>query len=434
MLAAMLLVSWLSPPVKAFIPKSFLSYTAAGLDLARPSAVTHKVMTRKAILSVAVDVLKDNPYDEQSQRRITSLKSNFNEKDLVTAYYGHKNRKVTKKFNAAITEIEEANSRVDTGSEKTYASAHFDSEEFQSGQNRLIAGREVIVASIKGEDYTNARKETGRILHTLQDFYSHSNWIEMGNTKPYSVLGQPGKRPERIASPETSTCTDCSEHGRVLLRIIYNFPFILHQSAKFHYRCDNNIRSDVQESGLLTSGYHANQINDERSLLKKPSGKCSHGGYGDPSADLPAKGGINKDSPYEDWSPHSSQHVEAAMVAEQATVNLLNEIRDDVDNDELFGAYLNLFIKVAASISYVIDTTGSMGEELPEIQATIPAIRSSLEQYKESLGENAQITYILVPFNDPGNGEGCMGDSTLHNGRLDGYTRQSKLTYLLYLL
>ena len=405
-LAAMLLVSWLSLPVEAFIPDSFLSYIAAGLELAGPSAVTHKAMTRKAILRVAVDVLKDNPYDEQSQQRINSLESDFDEKDLVTAYYGYKNREVTKKFEAAIEQIEEANSKVDTGFEKTYASAHFDSEEFQSGQNRLIAGREVIVSNIKSEDYTRAREETGRILHTLQDFYSHSNWIEMGNTEPYSVLGQPGKRPERIASPETSTCTDCSQRGRVLLRIIYDL--VLHQSAKYHYDCDNNIRKDIQESRLLTSGYHANQINDEGSLLEKPSGKCSHGGYADPSADFHAKGGINKDSPYKDWSPHSSQHSEAAMVAEQATVNLLKEIRDDVDNDELFGAYLNLFIKVAASISYVIDTTGSMGDELPEIQATIPAIRSSLEQYRESLGNNAQIKYILVPFNDPGMIRECM--------------------------
>ena len=399
-LAALLLVSWLSPPVKAFIPNGFLSYIAAGLDLTFPLAITHEAMTKKAILRVAADVLKENPHNEESRVRITSLGSEFDEEDLVTAYYGRKNREVTKKFEAAIEQIEDANSRVDTGFEKTYASAHFDSEEFQSGQNRLITGRQVILASIKSEDYAKAREETGRILHTLQDFYSHSNWIEMGNNNPYSVLGQPDKRPERIASPKTSTCTDCRERGRVLLRIIYNL--VLHQSAKYHYDCDNNIRKDVQESKLLTSGYHANQVNDDGSLLEKPSGKCSHGGYADPSADFHAKGGINKDSPYEDWSPHSSQHFEAAMVAEQATVNLLKEIRDEVNNDELFGAYLNLFIKVAASISYVIDTTGSMGDELPEIQATIPAIRSSLEQYKESLGNNAQIKYILVPFNDPG--------------------------------
>ena len=399
-LAALLLAGWILFPVEAFIPNKFLSYIAAGLDLNFVSAVTHNDMTRSAILHVAADFLKDNPYNDESQQRINSLGLDFDENDLITAYRGEKNRHVTKQFQAAIKEIEKANSKVDTGSENTRASAHFHSEEFQSAQNRLIEMREMIVASINGKDYTNAREETGRMLHTLQDFYSHSNWIEMGNIEPYSVLGQPGKRPERIASPETSTCRDCSERETVSLHIFYNI--VLHQSAEFHYSCMNNIRSNIQESRILTSGYHANQVNDEGLLLVKPSGKCSHGGYADPSADFHAKGGINKDSPYEDWSPHSSQHFEAAMVAEQATVNLLNEIRDEVGNDELFGAYLNLFVQIFASIAYVIDTTGSMGDELPEIQATIPTLRVGLEQYEESLGNNAQIKYILVPFNDPG--------------------------------
>ena len=44
-----------------------------------------------------------------------------------------------------------------------------------------------------------------------------------------------------------------------------------------------------------------------------------------------------------------------------------------------------------------------MGDELPEIQATIPTIRDSLQQYRESLGDNAEVKYILVPYNDPGN-------------------------------
>ena len=139
-----------------------------------------------------------------------------------------------------------------------------------------------------------------------------------------------------------------------------------------------------------------------REKVEKPTGKCSHGGYLDATSDKHATGGINKDSPYEKVSPHSSQHFQAAKLAAQATMNILNEIRVEVADDKKFGAYLNIFVKTAASVAYVIDTTGSMGEELPEIQATIPQIRLSLEQYKESIGENAVINYILVPFNDPG--------------------------------
>lgn len=56
---------------------------------------------------------------------------------------------------------------------------------------------------------------------------------------------------------------------------------------------------------------------------------------------------------------------------------------------------------VSASIAYVIDTTGSMSDELPEIRSTIPQIRARLQQDAEING-NANIRYILVPFNNPG--------------------------------
>ena len=59
-------------------------------------------------------------------------------------------------------------------------------------------------------------------------------------------------------------------------------------------------------------------------------------------------------------------------------------------------------VEVEASISYVIDTTGSMSDELVEIQRAIPQIRIDLDHYVQSLGENIQVRFILVPFNDPG--------------------------------
>ena len=43
-----------------------------------------------------------------------------------------------------------------------------------------------------------------------------------------------------------------------------------------------------------------------------------------------------------------------------------------------------------------------MREELPKIQSTIPTIREGLQQYREGLGESAEVNYILVPYNDPG--------------------------------
>ena len=286
--------------------------------------------------------------------------SDFDESDLVFAYYGEKRKKVRKQFEQAIEDVGDGNADVDD-KEEAIPSAHFDAEQFQSGQNRLNELCETVVEQIQKEEYKEARSEAGRMLHTLQDFYSHSNWVEMGNTEPYPGLGRDGVRPV-VASPTTPTCTDCRQNGKVILG-----------TAKYHYECEENIRGDILSAGLLTSGYYSNQyeeIKDEESgdlvrvTIKKPNGKCSHGGYLDGTSDKHATGGINKDSPYTQLSPHSSRHYEAVRLAEQATVNIMNEIRVKVSDDKKFGAYLNLFVKTVASVAYVIDTTGSMAEEL----------------------------------------------------------------------
>ena len=404
LLGAVLLICSLSQPVECFIPSLWRKSLAALYEVSIESAVTHVAMTRNAILRVAADLLKDNPFDDGSEQRINALGSNFDENQLVLAYYGEKRRKVTKLFEEAIENIGDENSDVDSKEEEV-PSAHFDAEQFQSGQNRLTDLRRAVVDQIQREEFQEARSATGRMLHTLQDFYSHSNWVEMGNTEPYSGLGQYGERPV-VASPSTPTCTDCRQNGRVIFNHV---PFLSSAlfRAQYHYQCEGNIRGNILSARLLTSGYVSNQYEERngellKTMVQKPSGKCSHGGFFDATSDKHATGGINKDSPYSKTSPHSSQHFQAARLAEQATVNILNEIRAEVSDDKKFGAYLNLFVKTAASVAYVIDTTGSMGEELPQIQATIPQIRSSLEQYKENIGESAVINYILVPFNDPG--------------------------------
>ena len=77
--------------------------------------------------------------------------------------------------------MREATADVDFPPEKTLAAAHFDSEQFASGQDRLIALRQSVVSSIQTGNYDVARRDTGRMFHTLQDFYSHTKWIENGN-------------------------------------------------------------------------------------------------------------------------------------------------------------------------------------------------------------------------------------------------------------
>lgn len=383
----------------AFVPNRFFAWTLNGVSFSFKSTVTHKDMTRNAILDVAVDLLRDNPNpnNQGSSSRIASL-SDPSEKDIVRAYYGSTHSTTaTRNFKSAIELMQSENSKVDLGAERKLAHAHFDGETFQAGHNRLVELREGTVSQILMENYEAARRFAGRMFHTLQDFYSHSNWIENGNEEPYSVLGRRNQRPENIATPNEQTCEDCVRDGRDIVGLILS---VFADSARNSYRCQDNIASSL--NGKLTSGYHAGQKDSDGQTITKPRGKCSHGDFLDATSDSFATGGINKDSPFKKWSPHYYLYDEAVMLAQQATFDMLQELRREVNDDEMFAAFLGLTLTETTSIAYVIDTTGSMEEELPEIQATIPQIRTSLQQYVNGLGGNVRVRYILVPFNDPG--------------------------------
>ena len=396
--------------VSGFVPTTYLAWALNVASFSFKGTVTHPDMTRTAILTMTREFLLDNPNNKNpgSSQRILALGTSIDESSLVNAYYGREERGIASNFENAIEVIQKANANVDLGSEEKLAEAHFDSEQFQAGQNRLIILRDAIVSFIKLENYQKARTETGRMLHTLQDFYSHSNWVENGNTNIYQVLGKHNQRPSPIAEVNRETCTDCPESGTVILgRVIEGLTSLFNDvtipSAKKFYSCTDNLHNSLRRQGILTSGYYVGSQDSNFQIIHKPRGKCSHGGFLDPTSDQSAKGGINKDSPHDKWSPHHNHYENAVALAEEATEYIFGEIRRDVNNDNLFAMYLGLSVDiVSASIAYVIDTTGSMGDELPEIQQTIPQIRMNLQQYAE-LNGNLNIRYILVPFNDPGN-------------------------------
>jgi hypothetical protein len=301
-------------------------------------------MTRNAILQVAAEVLRanTNPRDSQSSQRLSAL-NRLDEASLITAYYGPDSNRNKQLFKDAVDRMKKETAAVDYPSklgygERKLAAAHFDSEQFESGQNRLIALRQSVVSSIKAGNFDAARRDTGRMFHTLQDFYSHTNWIENGNRAPNPVLGQPNKRIDNVASPTQQTCLD----NCVLKRGKHN-PFN-------YYDCPDNMVESLKINGVLTSGYGSGSKDNTGREIEKPYGKCSHGGirWGNSNQNLPARGGINKDSPYPAISPHNYLHKEAAEVAEQATIDMLRDLRRDVSNDVLFGAYLGVFENPAA--------------------------------------------------------------------------------------
>ncbi|CAF1633682.1 unnamed protein product [Rotaria magnacalcarata] len=69
--------------------------------------------------------------------------------------------------------------------------SHFDSETFVGGPKLILKRFQTTVDSIMKDDhYDQARKTFGAMLRILQDFYSHSNFIQLENNSPTNILGE----------------------------------------------------------------------------------------------------------------------------------------------------------------------------------------------------------------------------------------------------
>jgi subtilisin-like proprotein convertase family protein len=282
--------------------------------------------------------------------------------------------KLTNSMKKAIEQIADSDAAVDAlpqegGTQFDKSASHFDGENFQGSQERLTNYMLTVITALHEQDAKKARYALGQALHTLQDFYSHSNWIELGNRAPYAALGVPGValyQPPQF----TRTCTDCVRN---------DCP-----------DCPNNLTT-VE----LTTGYYGG---DDRA--KPHEFKCSHGGRFDSSAKGAYGNGINKDTVTCPLSPHNDLHATAASVAKEATKGYIREIKNRITFKQL-----KLLLGVGGTLAFAIDTTGSMTDEIAGVKLQAMQIVDS------RLGTELEpANYVLMPFNDPGVGPMTVTD------------------------
>ncbi|XP_068590781.1 von Willebrand factor A domain-containing protein 7 [Cebidichthys violaceus] len=264
------------------------------------------------------------------------------------------------KFHSALQEIYTQNGLVDRDFVNS-APHHFNSEAFLEGRSLIMEGIVAIKANIRKENFQTARETLGRVLHTLQDFYSHSNWVELGYTEAYINLIRPDLPLENLADVNTATCSDCASG-----------------------KCPNSILPNILKEKKLTSGYMGIFSG------AKPKGKCSHGGAADLTSTAEPRGGISKD---ERRSDNVALHNAAVNAATEASLQLLEDIRLAAgDND-----FLRMMgIARSSVVCFVIDTTGSMSDDITEAREVVYEIIDSKKGTQDEPSE-----YILVPFNDP---------------------------------
>ncbi|XP_048052723.1 von Willebrand factor A domain-containing protein 7-like isoform X2 [Megalobrama amblycephala] len=265
-------------------------------------------------------------------------------------------------FSLAISQTSLSNAAVDG---KLLSTAHhFDNEDFKNGRDLITQGIAAVKVSMKQGRYLSARTSLGAVCHTLQDFYSHSNWVELGSTAPFSTLIRPDLPLNNLAGPNTKICKSCVGKD-----------------------CSDNILPEILQQKILTSGYfHLFSSN-------KPEGKCSHGGFLDRTSSRDPTGGINKDGIS---SNHGFLHQRAAEMAINATVELLEDIRVATGNQ----AFLQLMgLNQTSVLAFVFDITGDLSSYISKAKRASFSIIDSRRGTSEEPSE-----YILVPFNNQDSG------------------------------
>lgn len=68
-------------------------------------------------------------------------------------------------------------------------SIHFDSEGLKLCSDRVKSLKTKILDALDAPDGAKARKFLGQAIHTIQDFYAHSNWLELTQSFPSDRSG-----------------------------------------------------------------------------------------------------------------------------------------------------------------------------------------------------------------------------------------------------
>jgi hypothetical protein len=200
----------------------------------------------------------------------------------VLDYFGISNPSVATR--RAIDDIVAANEAVD--GDQVSSAKHFDGENFGGGKALIQTHFSNTVALLLIGNPSGARLSFGAALHTIQDFYAHSNWVELGIRNPTRALWTIDSI-GTVAGPREATC-----NGSTLT------------------------------TTKLTSGYYGGE-----DRTPQIASKCRHGGPTDFSA---GSGGINKDFNDTLLSPHATFHTEAARQATAGSRLFLDDINFSV--------------------------------------------------------------------------------------------------------
>ncbi|KAF0290138.1 von Willebrand factor A domain-containing protein 7 [Amphibalanus amphitrite] len=248
---------------------------------------------------------------------------------------------------------------------------HFDAERLAEAQKLLqVRHQQLVTSLVAGGRAGSALRLLALQLAAIQDFYSHSSWIDLEKNEINYALGMPGQEVGAVAGPGDSVCSDCDS-------------------------ADGSCYNNVLRQGRLTSGYLSGQYISGVTVSKPAnSGKCSHGGVTDRSRALPAVGGISKDSMAPCFSPHHYSHSRAAEFAIQASERYISAVLAATGEQR---ADWLLRLSPRQCLVLVLDTSQSM-------ELTVAALRQRTARLAQLEPQLRPGCFVLVPFSGAGVG------------------------------
>ncbi|XP_060019214.1 von Willebrand factor A domain-containing protein 7 isoform X5 [Lagenorhynchus albirostris] len=432
-LLLLLQLQLLLAPASAFFPNIWSL-------LAAPGSITHQDLTEEAALNVTLQLFLEQPPPGRPPLRLEDfLGRTLLADNLFAAYFGPGSP--SRRFRAALGEVSRANAAQDfLPTSRNDPDLHFDAERLGQGRARLVGALGETVVAARALDHSLARQRLGAALHALQvrtelvgcgqrglRFQSSCllNGASLAMPPPTlegagALLGA-AKALGLFPSPRLQTGSFLWEQpggigGWSRISTVtatgWNWGSSSHTltSSGQGRGCGTWRKWTILPAPTVTSGAalgicwasHSSPLATLELIppnLQIPfpnPGKCSHGGHFDQSSSQPPRGGINKDSTSPGFSPHHMLHLQAANLALLASIQAFSLLRSRL-GDRGFSRLLD--ITPASSLSFVLDTTGSMGEEInaAKIQA-----RHIVEQRRG--GPMEPTHYVLVPFHDPGFG------------------------------
>ena len=160
----------------------------------------------------------------------------------------------------------------------TLPTDHFDMENYIIRTNKqLLISRQNLITSLKTSSpaFDSIRYTLGRMIHTLQDFYSNTNWVELGNDIINPNVGMSENLGIQINSG--IACKICQQGFTPTEEHDIDMAYGSDAAALNTIGNRSNIFSctDNVVTNYLTSGYRSAEASFSSGL---PAGKCSSGG------------------------------------------------------------------------------------------------------------------------------------------------------------